>query len=74
LAKEVVDMASKIGFSLSRVLDIRSFEESESIRKIITLCKMPAIEWTRADIIIYKSKGEYTEAYKRILSPFFLAY
>jgi len=75
LAKEVVDMAFKIGFSLSRVLDVRSFEESESIRQIITLRKnMAAVDLIKADIIIYKSKGEYTEAYKRILSPFFLAY
>jgi len=74
LAKEVIDMAMKIGFSLCRTLDIRSFEESESIRQIITLSKGTNVESTTANIIIYKTKGEYTAAYKAMLSPFFLAY
>lgn len=74
LALEVVEMAQKLGYSLKRKIDIRSFVETESIRQIIDLTKAERSELSIEDVVIYKAKGEYTDYYKKILSPFFLAY
>lgn len=74
LAIEVVEKAINIGFCLKKRINIRSFEESESIRQIIDLTKQDFSDTLEVDFVIYKSKGEYSDDYKRLLSPFFLAY
>lgn len=74
LAIEVVDIGVAMGFFLERRIDVRSFENTESIRQLINLSKMTIEEPNTEELIIYKTKGEYTDHYKKLLSPFFLAY
>lgn len=74
LASEVSGLAIEMGFFLKGKLAVRSFEETESIRQVITLSKVEGTDLPSADLVIYKTKGEYTDDYKTLLSPFFLAY
>ena len=74
LAIEVIEMANSIGLFLFQAIDIRSFEDSVVIRQIIDLRMCNTSDVQRQDLTIYKSKGEYTDTYKQLLAPFFLAY
>lgn len=74
LAIEVIEMANSIGLFLFQAIDIRSFEDSVVIRQIIDLRKCNTSDVQGQDLTIYKSKGEYTDIYKQLLAPFFLAY
>lgn len=74
LAQEVSVMATTIGFYVYKTIDVRSFEEAESIRQIIDLRKSVVTDVILGNLVIYKIKGEYTDYYKQLLAPFFLAY
>lgn len=74
LAQQVIEMAQKIGFSLKRMIAVRSFENTEIIRHIIDLSKEKVQRIIEEEFIIYKVKGEYSDSYKQVLAPFFLAY
>ncbi len=74
LAIEVTEMGTEMGFFLKHKVEVRSFENTESIRQVINLCKTKYMDVSSEELIIYKAKGEYTDHYKKLLSPFFLAY
>lgn len=74
LAAELISMGQNIGLTVNKIIDVRSFEDTESIRQIVDFRKFHEGEIKIENIIIYQSKGIYTEMYKKILSPFFLAY
>lgn len=58
---------------LSEELSISSFEGSDIIRKIITVCRQN-LEVKKNTLAIYKEKGVHSSSYKECLSPFFLAF
>lgn len=64
-----------LGYSLSCVerIDVQSFEASPAIRSILSFSNGTPAE-DPAKLIIYRGKGEHSEDYKRILSPYFLAF
>lgn len=71
------DIKSYIGVSelfLEREISIRSFAHSESIRKILIFRKGLVSKVDYFDFIIYQQKGMYSDAYKELLKPFFLAF
>lgn len=73
LAEEVVLMSKTFGFFLNKRIEVHSFENTESIRWIVDLRKISQKSIIEK-FIIYKSKGEYSDHYKRLLSPFFLSF
>lgn len=73
LADYVVGEGLKLDFHLVKKIDIKSFVDTEVIRNIITLSKVQhkiLIE----EFVIYESKGVYSQEYKELLKPFFLAF
>lgn len=74
LADYVIAKAKDFGLSLVSSVDITSFEDSEVIRKIITLGFGTTRTITPEFFNIYKEKGVYSEAYCSVLKPFFLAF
>lgn len=74
LAEEVEQRAALLGFQLIRKISIHSFEDSPSIRSIVRFSKIVTGKAKLYDFIIYQSKGVYSEAYRKLLQPFFLAY
>ena len=74
LASEVVSLAMKSGLSTVQTISIRSYAATEVIRQIIVLRKGHSATVQEADFVIYAEKGKYSEAYQRVLQPFFLAF
>jgi tRNA1Val (adenine37-N6)-methyltransferase len=74
LASEVAALAKTVGLELTRSISVRSYPQSEVIRQIICLKKGLAKAKEESDFIIYSEKGKYSEAYRQILQPFFLAF
>lgn len=76
LADEVVEEGKAYDFVLTKVIEIQSFADTEVIRKIITLTykHQLVVQPEIINFIIYKAKGEYSDAYRTILKPFFLAF
>ena len=59
-------------FCVGRV-DVQSFNTSSAIRSILSFSNNATAE-DRTKLIIYRDKGEHSEDYKKILSPYFLAF
>ena len=74
LADYVISKGEIFGFCLSKSISIKSFEDSEVIRNIITLTKEKIKNTIQQDFVIYKEKGIYSEDYRKVLKPFFLAF
>ncbi len=73
LADYVVREGLKLDFHLVKKIEIKSFVNTEVIRNIITLSKVQ-YEISIEEFIIYESKGVYSQEYKELLKPFFLAF
>lgn len=73
LADYMVREGLKLDFHLVKKIDIKSFVNTEIIRNIITLSKVK-YEISIEEFIIYESKGMYSQEYKELLKPFFLAF
>ncbi|NGF57518.1 methyltransferase [Parapedobacter sp. SGR-10] len=74
LAAEITVSAKDYGLHLAHAISIRSFENTEVIRQIISLQKAANKMETRDNFVIYAEKGVYSTAYRDILQPFFLAF
>lgn len=74
LATELLELAKPIGLYLSKQILVRSFAHSDPFRSIIELRKKVVAHIVDSSLVIYERQGEYTSAYKKLLSPFFLAY
>ena len=74
LAEYVVRQGLQNGLYLIKSLSIKSFESSEIIRKVITLSNMKVEKAVQNDFVIYQEKGVYSESYRAVLKPFFLAF
>lgn len=73
LSLEVIDRATSYGLYLNRRINVYSFLHGECVRSIITLGRDKcAVE--EHDFVIYKEKGIYSEPYRDVLKPFFLAF
>ncbi|WP_166670841.1 tRNA1(Val) (adenine(37)-N6)-methyltransferase [Olivibacter sp. XZL3] len=61
------------GFCLAKTIYLKSFEDSEPFRHIISLRKNGTAECTEEiAFTIYQQKGVYSVAYKELLKPFFV--
>ena len=74
LAEYVIDKGKALDLCLSKSFSIKSFADSEVIRNIITLTKQKVENTIQKDFIIYQEKGVYSEDYRTVLKPFFLAF
>lgn len=74
LATELLELAKPMGLYLSKQILVRSFIHSAPFRSIVELRKEIVANIVESSLVIYESQGEYTSEYKKILSPFFLAY
>lgn len=73
LSLEIIDRAISYGLYLSRRINVYSFLHGECVRSIITLDRNKCIAQEH-DFVIYKEKGIYSELYRDVLKPFFLAF
>lgn len=73
LAEYVISEGLILGFHLVKKVEIKSFVDTEVIRNIITLSKVKQ-DQIAEEFIIYESKSVYSQAYKELLKPFFLAF
>lgn len=74
LAKEVIFQSHTYKFVLHRKINIKSFEHTETIRCIITLSRKEGGLLSEEEFIIYKEKGIYSDRYREVLKPYFLAF
>lgn len=74
LAYEVTNMALHYDLHLTRRIHISSFTASEIIRQIIRLERNKPLVVGEHPFVIYKEKGYYSNQYKEVLKPFFLAF
>lgn len=70
----LVSMAASEGLHLLEELKIRSFDDAEPIRLILSFTKMQGVDFSSEDFVIYKDRGQHSEAYRQLLKPFFLAF
>lgn len=71
----MVEVAKQFGLCRVNTVEIRSFADTEVIRHILTLQKTKRnLLDSIHGFIIYKDRGIYSDAYKSILQPFFLAF
>ncbi|MFD1768550.1 tRNA1(Val) (adenine(37)-N6)-methyltransferase [Sphingobacterium suaedae] len=66
-------MLENRGLHLQSEWTIRSFPDETPIRKLLRVGKAP-LKIERNELSIYLCKGEYSERYKDILQPYFLAF
>ncbi|MCY4778233.1 methyltransferase [Sphingobacterium sp. UT-1RO-CII-1] len=69
----VCELLSSRELFLLEELAISSFENSNIIRKIITISR-ENLGVKKSRLVIYKEKGMHSSSYKECLSPFFLAF
>jgi tRNA1Val (adenine37-N6)-methyltransferase len=74
IAEYVVNNGERLGLYLNRSIDVKSFSDSEVIRNIISLGKQQVKVIQTEEFVIYQEKGVYSEEYRTILKPFFLAF
>jgi len=72
-AAEVKLLAAQNGLQVQRKVDIRSFADSDPHREIMCLGFDDKVA-EMGKFVIYQSAGVYTEAYKQLLKPYFLAF
>lgn len=70
----LASMAASKGLHLLEELKIRSFDDAEPIRLILSFTKMQGVDFASEDFVIYKDRGQHSEAYRQLLKPFFLAF
>lgn len=73
LAVYVRKQALDLGLFVQQTIDIKSFDNSEVFRKIYTFTREQTQEQID-EFIIYKERGVYSDQYKELLKPFFLAF
>ena len=71
--EEIAPMLPKYGLYLQAEMNISSFPGEEIIRKIWEIGKEEQ-PLQQQDFAIYARKGVYSEAYKNLLKPYFLAF
>ena len=71
--EDIASMLPQYGLYLQAEMNITSFPGDEIIRKICEIGKEEQ-PLQRQDFAIYATKGAYSEAYKNLLKPYFLAY
>lgn len=74
LASEIQTLGKDFQFQLTKNTHIRSFENTEVIRRIVTFEKNNGTKLDSQEFVIYKDKGLYSDDYKMLLQPFFLAF
>ncbi|WP_149913264.1 tRNA1(Val) (adenine(37)-N6)-methyltransferase [Sphingobacterium cavernae] len=74
LAEYVINEGKRQGLHLIKLVAIKSFSDSEVIRNIISLSRQTTEAFKKEEFVIYQEKGVYSEAYRTILKPFFLAF
>lgn len=74
LVSEIQFLGKKFGFELAQNMNIRSFEHTDIIRRIVTFKKNTEATSASEEFVIYKDRGVHSDAYKTLLQPFFLAF
>jgi len=74
LAEYVINEGKHQGLHLIKLVAIKSFSDSEVIRNIVSLSRQTTEAFKKEEFVIYKEKGVYSEEYRKILKPFFLAF
>ncbi|MGK6352318.1 tRNA1(Val) (adenine(37)-N6)-methyltransferase [Parapedobacter sp. DT-150] len=66
---------NQYGMTVQGAVDIRSFGTTPVIRRMLAIGKAPlASPWDDQELVIYEEKGVYSQAYRKLLSDFFLAF
>ncbi|WP_160068634.1 tRNA1(Val) (adenine(37)-N6)-methyltransferase [Sphingobacterium bovisgrunnientis] len=74
LAEYVINEGKRQGLHLIKLVAIKSFSDSDVIRNIISLSRQTTEAFKKEEFVIYQEKSVYSEAYRTILKPFFLAF
>lgn len=74
LADELNEIAENLHLRPIQEILIRSFEHDVVIRKIVVYQKAYLGNTAVSDFIIYQEKGVYSDMYKAVLKPYFLAF
>lgn len=72
-AAEVKLLAKQSGMALTRQINIKSFEDSAPHRELVCF-GFSGEETEASEFVIYQSAGVYTDAYKQLLKPYFIAF
>ncbi len=73
LTQLMIEEATKLSLFLRRNMAIQSFDDSEFIRNILRFERIPG-QLESEVFTIYQERGVYSDAYKKLLKPFFLAF
>jgi len=74
LALEIKRIAPDYNLHTTQEIAIRSFESTAVIRQIIHLRKDRQDTVRQQNFVIYSGKGIYSDEYRQLLKPFFLAF
>jgi tRNA1Val (adenine37-N6)-methyltransferase len=69
----VLKLAKEHGLHLKKKIEICSFENSELHREILVL-GFEEVSVEISKLVIYKAVNEYSDEYKRLLQPYFVAF
>lgn len=74
LSEDIKAYTDSEELSLTRVINVQSFSETETIRKVLTFSKAKNGSQQCRNFVIYHQKGIYSQDYRSVLKPFFLAF
>ncbi|MBL1407744.1 tRNA1(Val) (adenine(37)-N6)-methyltransferase [Sphingobacterium faecale] len=74
VSKDILPYTDSEGLFLVKEVCIRSFDYSEPIRKIMVFSNANRQTEESIDFVIYQEKGIYSDGYRDILKPFFIAF
>ncbi|OYD43942.1 tRNA1(Val) (adenine(37)-N6)-methyltransferase [Sphingobacterium cellulitidis] len=69
----MVEQGKLNGLNLCKQIDIQSFVDSEPFRCILSFERQQKT-LTKNSFVIYQERSQYSDAYKQILKPYFLAF
>lgn len=69
----VADMLPSKELYLQQEISIASYPDGDIIRKLLQIGRVERVP-QRQVLHIYRDKGEYSDAYKQLLAPYFLAF
>lgn len=74
LSEDIKAYTDSEELTLTRVINVQSFSETETIRKVLTFSKAKNGSQQCRNFVIYHQKGIYSQDYRSVLKPFFLAF
>ncbi len=73
LRNRIIEYAEENNIYVQDIIEVRSYSESSPHRMILSLSAINTL-FVEGEIIIYDSKGLYSEMYRSLLQPYFIAF